>query len=307
MRALVISGGGAKGAWGGGVSQALHEIHNKSWDLFIGCSTGSLLVTTIPSEEFDLLKEMYTSVNNDSIFSVNPFTNEGKLKKWNALWRIIRGKTSLGESGKLKKILKKHFTEKDYYDLRLINKLVLITVTNVTTGKVEYFSSMECEYNDFIDAVIASTSVPPIMDTVTIKGDLYLDGGIMEHVPLTRAIEMGAKEVDVIVHRPETYPDEHWSPRNMFDVITRSVDLLQREVSTSDVLIGELLNLKQPGIEINFYYTPRILTDNSLVFNEAQMTRWWIEGYKSVAEGSSPVASFISHEVTRGVIGLKRV
>jgi len=307
MRALVISGGGAKGAWGGGIAQALHEVQNKSWDLHIGCSTGSLLVTTIPNGEFDLLKKMYTSVNNDDIFSVNPYTDEGKLKKWNALWRIINGQTSLGESGNLRRLLRKYFTKKKYYDLRLINKLVLITVTNVTTGQVKYFSNIECEYDEFIDVIMASTSVPPIMDTVKINGDLYLDGGIMEHVPLAKAIEMEAKEIDVIVHRPENYPDECWTPRNMFDIITRSVDLLQREVSTSDVMIGQLLNIRQPGIKINFYYTPRLLTNNSLVFNTKQMTDWWIEGYETIVKDSLPVNSFISYELARGVIGLKRI
>ena len=40
MRALVISGGGSKGAFAGGVAQYLLEEKKKEYDLFIGTSTG---------------------------------------------------------------------------------------------------------------------------------------------------------------------------------------------------------------------------------------------------------------------------
>lgn len=45
MRALVISGGGSKGAFAGGVAHHLIEEAGRKYDLFLGTSTGSLLVT----------------------------------------------------------------------------------------------------------------------------------------------------------------------------------------------------------------------------------------------------------------------
>ena len=45
MRALVISGGGSKGAFAGGVAQYLMEHERHNYDLFLGTSTGSLLVS----------------------------------------------------------------------------------------------------------------------------------------------------------------------------------------------------------------------------------------------------------------------
>ncbi|GAA6773297.1 hypothetical protein AAGS39_40560 [Flavobacterium sp. CGRL2] len=44
MRALVISGGGSKGAFAGGVAQYLIEEKRHEYDLFLGTSTGSLLI-----------------------------------------------------------------------------------------------------------------------------------------------------------------------------------------------------------------------------------------------------------------------
>ena len=45
MKALVISGGGSKGAFGGGVAEYLIDHKNEKYDLFLGTSTGSLMVT----------------------------------------------------------------------------------------------------------------------------------------------------------------------------------------------------------------------------------------------------------------------
>ena len=44
MRALVISGGGSKGAFAGGVAQYLMQNEQRNYDMFLGTSTGSLLL-----------------------------------------------------------------------------------------------------------------------------------------------------------------------------------------------------------------------------------------------------------------------
>jgi predicted patatin/cPLA2 family phospholipase len=105
----------------------------------------------------------------------------------------------------------------------------------------------------------------------------------MEHVPLQQAIDDGAEEIDVIILRPEFYDKENWNPDNMFDVMLRTIDLMQKEISTSDVLIGKLkAGIKE--VKLNFYYTPYNLTNNALVFNKEEMLKWWKEGYEYVKQ-----------------------
>lgn len=284
MKGLVISGGGAKGAWGGGVAQALYEIKDRRWDKYVGCSTGSLLITTIPAEDFKVLKEMYTSVDMAGIFSVNPYTKKGKFNIWNAIWRLIRKKTSLGESGNLKKLLKTTFNKSNFDALKTNNKDVWVTVTNLTKGQPEHFSNKELTYDEFINMVMASTSVPIAMDLVKFRGSEYLDGGVMEHIPILKAIDEGCDDIDIIVHRPETFPNDDWHASNMFDVVTRSIDLLQREVSFADAVIAQLAAEVKQDTTLNFYYTPTELCRNSLVFDKAQMLKWWDEGYEFVKD-----------------------
>ena len=98
MRALVISGGGSKGAFGGGVAQHLMQEQGHTYDLFLGTSTGSLLISHLALQKIDKIKAVYTSVNQDSIFSNCPFTIQKKhgvdtigINHWNVLKNFYRG------------------------------------------------------------------------------------------------------------------------------------------------------------------------------------------------------------------------
>ena len=108
-KALVISGGGSKGAFGGGVAQYLMKNEQKDYDIFIGTSTGSLMVSHLALGQLDSLKKIYTNVNQKTIFSNNPF----KIKKvagekvvsirhLNTLWNFLNGRKTFGESKNLK-------------------------------------------------------------------------------------------------------------------------------------------------------------------------------------------------------------
>ena len=57
MRALVISGGGSKGAFAGGVAQYLMQELNHNYDLFIGTSTGSLLISHLALQKVQKIDE----------------------------------------------------------------------------------------------------------------------------------------------------------------------------------------------------------------------------------------------------------
>lgn len=92
MRALVISGGGSKGAFAGGVAQYLMEQRKHNYDLFLGTSTGSLLISHLALQKIQKIKEVYTSVNQENIFSNCPFTIQKKhgvssigIAHWNVL------------------------------------------------------------------------------------------------------------------------------------------------------------------------------------------------------------------------------
>jgi predicted acylesterase/phospholipase RssA len=90
-RALVISGGGSKGAFAVGVIKQLQQIYpSLAFDIYVGTSTGSLIVPLAAIDEISLLEEIYTTqskgtivkelrigdrLNTDSVFDANPLWN----------------------------------------------------------------------------------------------------------------------------------------------------------------------------------------------------------------------------------------
>lgn len=103
MRALVISGGGSKGAFAGGVAQYLIEERGRQYDMYLGTSTGSLLIPHLAVNKITKLHEMFTSVQQQDIFSVSPFVQRKKgdreyvsIDFVNSLWQFIRQKRTFG-------------------------------------------------------------------------------------------------------------------------------------------------------------------------------------------------------------------
>jgi predicted patatin/cPLA2 family phospholipase len=96
MRALVISGGGSKGAFAGGIAQYLMVDAKQQYDLFLGTSTGSLLVSHLAAGELPQIKKAFTGVTQDAIFSNNSFiinkkriVNRIKINHFNVLKNFL--------------------------------------------------------------------------------------------------------------------------------------------------------------------------------------------------------------------------
>lgn len=274
-KALVISGGGSWGAWGGGTIEALKIDQGKEYDLYVATSTGSLLCPLASQNSFMKLREAYTAVTQDSIFNVNPFTKKGGVNFLNAFWRIIRGKKTLGESKNLRDRINTFFPEADFNILKNSNAEVVVTTVNVTKESLEYKSSKDNTYVDFCDWIFASACSPVFMTLVEKQDCQYVDGGIIEHIPIQYAIEQGATEIDVIIHRTEKNTTVSNSKvNNVFDHFMKIIKIMHRELSTDDVAISKL-EAKDKDVKLNLYYIPYQLSDNSLLFEANSMNKWW--------------------------------
>jgi len=278
-RALCISGGGSKGAFAGGLAKKLYESGHR-WNNYYGTSTGALLNTLISLEDFDTLEKVYTNVENKDIFDKPPFNQRGRINVFRGLWRTVMGRTSIGRARNLLDLIKETYTPENNANVLSQQKIVCACVTNYTLGRVECGYNTKENYHDFIKYIFASASVPLAMDLVNIGGMEYLDGGVVEHVPLQQAINDGVDEVDVIILRPN-YSETNmvWESKNVPNVIMRTMQLLMKEISEADVIIGKLKNTLNKNIDINLYYVPEDIAGNSLVFDKDVMKAWWKLGY----------------------------
>lgn len=285
MRALVISGGGSKGAFAGGVAQFLIEEAKHEYDIFVGTSTGSLLISHLALGKLDKIKHIYSNVTQKTIFNNCPFVvkkkygvDEISINHWNVLKNFFQGKKTFGESENLRKHIEDSLTFEEFNELKKASPDVIITVSNLSLNQVEYKSIKDCTYEDFCDWIWVSANYIPFMSLVRKDGCEYADGGLGSIVPIEEAIRRGATEVDVIVLHTEVNYMNRVPSRNPFELLTSMLSFILDRIEHQNIRIGKLVANQKDAI-INLYYTPTILTVNSLIFNKKKMTLWWKKGY----------------------------
>ncbi len=285
MRALVISGGGSKGAYAGGVAQYLIEEQKRDYDIFVGTSTGSLLISQLANYKIKRAYELYTSVNQKTIFNVNPFQikrREGReyvaINYWNTVLQFIRRKRTFGESKNLLKLIKKNFSKAEFEAVKASPKDVVVTVSNLTKNKVEYKSMDDFDYDEFCEWIWISCNYVPFMSLVNKKGCEYGDGGFGCIVPIREAIRRGATEVDAIILESENMEYNKVLGKNPFSLMVSLFNFLMDQVESHDVIVGKLAAINK-DVPLNLYYTPSKLTENSLIFDQELMASWWQQGW----------------------------
>ncbi|GFD92886.1 MULTISPECIES: patatin-like phospholipase family protein [Tenacibaculum] len=285
-KALVISGGGSKGAFAGGVAQYLMKNKNKDYDMLLGTSTGSLMVSHLALGMIDELKEIYTSVDQKAIFSNSPFRVKSvhgekvvSIRHRNTIWNFLNGRKTFGESKNLRKLISKSVTKEMYDEIRRLNKEVVVTVSNLTANQIEYKSILECEYEDFCDWIWGSCNYVPFMSLLEKDHCQYADGGFGSLIPIREAIARGATEVDAIILATEVTQMNRLPAKNPFSLMMDTFDFMLENVERHNITIGKL-SAKQHNVKLNLYYTPTVLTTNSLVFDKEKMKKWWKSGYK---------------------------
>jgi NTE family protein len=298
MRALVISGGGSKGAFAGGVAQYLMQNRGYTYDLFIGTSTGSLLIPHLALGNIDKLHSIYTNVTMNKIFDINPFIIKRKkgieyvtINHFNVVWQFFRGKRTFGESRKLRDFIKTNLSVTEFEYLQSLPTDVVVTVTNISKNEAEYKSIKNCTYEEFCDWIWISSNYVPFMSIVKKERCEYGDGGFSSLIPIREAINRGATEIDVIILETEISITKTILGKNPFSLLIDLFLFTLDQVGKLDLLNGKLA-AKNKNVKLNLYYTPTKLTNNALIFNQKKMKKWWQQGY-DYAQNKSEIMSEI--------------
>lgn len=192
MRAIVLSGGGAKGAYQIGVWKALKKLHI-SYDLITGTSVGALNGALMVQGDYLkavwLWREMSYKVIFGQDFDCNKFMCDDKIILEYAKESLkTKGMEIKGLENTLSKYLSNRKFFKSKYDYALIT-------THFPTLKPIIKTKKDLKKEDLKEYLIASASCFPAFKMKTIKGETYLDGGFYDNLPINQAINMGATEV----------------------------------------------------------------------------------------------------------------
>jgi len=209
MNAFVLSGGANLGAEQAGMLEALLGAGIVP-DVLVGTSIGSANAAFLAADptlgRAEELSALWRRVRPRDVFPLNPLGLVRSMKRGGALFSTAH----------LRRLLEREIPFGLVEEARVPLRIV---ATAFDDGSEVVFRG-----GSVVDAVLASCALPGIFTPHEIDGRLYLDGGLVDHVPLGPAVEAGADTVYVLsVGFPCPPPADHRSARA---VLLHSVGLL---------------------------------------------------------------------------------
>ncbi|HEX9575978.1 MAG TPA: patatin-like phospholipase family protein [Myxococcales bacterium] len=234
-QALVLAGGGSKGAFEVGVLQRLMGDQQNDYELLCGTSVGAINAAYLaqtplgqPQQAIAKLRAQWDTVTTDKVH-----------KRWFPFGRVEAFfKTSVYDSEPIHKWIRSGL---DTSAVRSSGRRLRIVAVSFGTG--ESFVANE-QTPDLPEWVIASSAFPVMLTPASIGGDLWTDGGLRSVTPLGEAIRAGAGDIDVVLcsdpfaKSPFAVADARAIPQ----LLLRSIDIMNDEVSRADLRIAGLKN-----------------------------------------------------------------
>lgn len=218
--ALVLGGGGARGIAHIGVLEEFEKA-GIPFDVIIGCSAGSI-VGALYADSLDVayVKSLLDPVKCDTFLDIS-------------LWK---GRYGISQGGAMAEVLD-NFLEANYFEE--LKFPFLCVATDLWTGQLVTLGGGE-----LIPAVRASAAIPLVYVPVNIHGRVFVDGGVVDPVPVRVAKQLNADYIIAVDLRGEL---DREFPTNLFGVAKRSADitlLWQGEscIENADIIIRPMLS-----------------------------------------------------------------
>jgi NTE family protein len=241
---LVFQGGGALGAYQGGVYQALHEAGIEP-DWIVGTSIGAINGAIIAGNEIgsrlDRLREFWGRVGRKPLWDGTPFglvagnAASYLLSMFNGISGYYAPNRAIAWGGLGALVGVEHAAFYTIDDLRkTVGGLVdfgrlnaehmrlTAGAVNVRTGKMHYFDSRSFPLT--LDHVLASGALPPGFPAVRIDGDPYWDGGLYSNTPIEVVFDDNPRH-DSVVFSVQIFPIAGPEPESVWQVLSRQIDI----------------------------------------------------------------------------------
>lgn len=182
--AFVLGGGGVLGVAEVGMARALLEAGVRP-DLVCGTSIGAINGAAIAvdptTKGAERLLMMWDALAGDDIFDSSPLRRVAE---------VVRSKTALHDNRHLRELLREHLPAKTFEDLAVPFECV---AASIERSREHWFNT-----GDLIEPVLASCALPGVFPPVRIGDEHFYDGGLVNSVPLNRAVVLGADTVWVL-------------------------------------------------------------------------------------------------------------
>lgn len=225
--AIVLSGGGAKGAFQVGVLDELINKRGVKPAIVVGTSTGAIQALGVAQNTVSELVDVWTGLKG----------NKDIYKDRLGLAGAIFGEKALYDASPLRKLLKNF---NNPAKLAASGIQLRLAVVSLQSGQ---FRTIDQTVPDIHNWVYASCAMPVYFDPLqTSDKQQWVDGGVRDVTPLGSALELNPSGVLVIRASPSNKPAKSKFYDGMIPIGLRSVNILQSEVSRNDVANTSLIN-----------------------------------------------------------------
>ncbi len=211
--AFVLGGGGLLGAVEVGMLRALFEAGVRP-DLILGTSVGALNGALVAADPGLGVIERLVRLWESAISSREVY-GDGAVRQ---VTRAVRTGTHLHSTRPLRDRLAMELGDLTFAELAV--------PFQCCAASIERAAEHWFTHGRVVDAVVASAAVPGLLRPAEVDGEHYLDGGIVNSIPVGRAVECGATRVFVLqvgrVDRALTVPRKPWEvARVSFEIARR--------------------------------------------------------------------------------------
>lgn len=264
MRALVLSGGGSRGAFEAGVVKALTD-EGVRWDLIAGISVGALnggLLAQFPrdlqGQAADHLLRFWDGITG----------NSSVYKRWFPFGRLHALWTGgLYDTSPLKKLVRAN-VEPEMYKTSGVE--LIVGSVCLETGDYKAVTGDEPNIADWI---LASSAFPAMFPPVEIDGKHWIDGGVRDISPISDVMSKNPDHVDLVLcgdlaEGAGPFPVKE--TKNAIEVALRAAYVMSDEVFNTD--LDQVPEAQRPKIHV--YQPPAdLVMADGLQFDPKDITR----------------------------------
>ncbi|MGH3616148.1 MAG: patatin-like phospholipase family protein [Pseudonocardia sp.] len=198
--AVVLGGGGLLGAVQVGMVRALEDAGVRPGLVLgtsVGAMNGAVLAAAPVGEAADRLDALWMSPDAQAVFGAGTVSR---------LRELARSGTAAHSPMPLRRALTAQIGDRRIEDLPVRFQCC--------AARIEDAAEHWFDRGPLVDAVLASSAVPGLLPPVERDGHHYLDGGLVNSIPLGRAVELGATRVFVLqvgrIEQPLRPPRRPW-------------------------------------------------------------------------------------------------
>jgi NTE family protein len=228
LTAFVLAGGGSRGAVQVGMLAELVERGIRADRVFgasVGAINGAAYAGSPTPEGIERMAEVWRGVKGADIFPRAPLDGP---------WAFLQKRPSVHSNSGLRAIIEAGI---DYENLQDATIPFEVVTTSMTDGHERWIA-----HGNAVEAILASSAIPSIFPPVVIDGDVLVDGGVVNNVPISRAIGAGCTRIYVLLCGPL-----HYHPRRPQRPVEAALTAFF--VAIHARFVRELSNLP-PGVEV---------------------------------------------------------